>query len=224
MIRTIIRIDEQTCNGCTLCATACHEGAIGMVDGKAVLLRDDYCDGLGDCLPVCPTGAITFEQREALPYNEAAVQANLTQQTKAHTPCPLPTQALLPIFAEQQHQWPLQLRLFPVQADFLKHANLLVAADCAAYAAKDFHQAYAKDKVIAIGCPKLDATDYKQILTAIIQTNPLNSLTIIHMEVPCCTGLAKAVQEALKQSVVNLPCQIITLDTKGNPIHTTICS
>jgi len=229
MIRQIIKIDEDLCNGCTLCAQACHEGAIAMVDGKAKLIRDDYCDGLGNCLPVCPTGAITFEEREALAFDEAAVLANKKQNSEPDTlacGCPgtqsreiareevAPSAFEMP-FASELKQWPVQIKLVPINAPYFDNANLLIAADCAAYACANFHGRFMRNKITIIGCPKLDEGDYSEKLTAIIQGNNIKSVTIVRMEVPCCGGLEQAAITALKQSGKFLPWQVFTLSTDG---------
>ena len=193
MIRRIIQIDEEKCNGCGACAAACHESAIGMVDGKAKLLRDDYCDGLGDCLPACPTGAITFVEREAAAYDEAAVIRNRR---------PL-------------QQWPVQIKLAPVNAPYFDGAKLLVAADCSAYAYGDFHNRFIKGHVTLIGCPKLDNVDYSEKLTEIIKNNNIKSVTIVRMEVPCCGGLELAAKKALQESGKFIPWQVVTLSLDG---------
>ena len=197
MIRKIITIDEDKCTGCGLCATACHEGAIGMVDGKARLLREDYCDGLGDCLPACPTGAISFEQREAPAYNEAAVQA--AKQRKE----------------SRLKQWPIQIKLTPVTAPFFAGADLLIAADCTAYAYCNFHRDFMDGRVTLIGCPKLDGVDYTIKLSAILSGNNIRSITVVRMDVPCCGGIEYAVKEALKASRKLLPWQVVTISTEG---------
>ena len=189
MIRKIIEIQEEKCNGCGLCASACHEGAIGMVDGKARLLRDDYCDGLGDCLPQCPTGAITFVEREAAPYDEAGIS--------------------------RLRQWPCQIKLVPVNAPYFHKAKLLIAADCTAYTYADFHRDFMKGKITLIGCPKLDGADYSEKLTEIIKNNDIRSVTILRMEVPCCGGLEMAVKKALQNSGKFLPWQVVTISTEG---------
>ena len=192
MIRKIIKIDEEKCNGCGVCANACHEGAIEMIDGKAKLTREDYCDGLGDCLPGCPTGAITFEEREAPAYDQAAVLA-----------------------AKKLSQWPVQIKLVPVTAPYYEDANLLIAADCTAYAYAGFHEEFMKGKITLIGCPKLDDADYADKLTAIIRDNRIRSVTIVRMEVPCCGGLERAARKALQNSGKSLPCQVVTVSRDG---------
>lgn len=198
MIRKIIQINEELCNGCGACAEACHEGAIGMVEGKARLLRDDYCDGLGDCLPACPTNAITFVEREAAAYDEAAVKA--AQQRKN---------------ISRLTQWPVQIKLVPVKAPFFNGADLLIAADCTAYAYGDFHNHFIKGRITLIGCPKLDSVDYTEKLTAIIQENNIKSITIARMEVPCCRGLENAARTALQASGKSIPWQVSVLSTDG---------
>ena len=229
MIRKIIEINEEKCNGCGLCASACHEGAIGMVNGKAKLLRDDYCDGLGNCLPVCPTGAITFVEREAAAYDEAAVQANLrakAQQEPLACGCPgsqakalhrapvaQPT-AAAPVVSELR-QWPVQIKLVPVNAPYFDGAHLLVAADCTAYAYADFHRDFIRNKITLIGCPKLDEGDYSEKLTEIIRQNEIKSVTVVRMEVPCCGGIEHAVRTALQNSGKFLPWQVVTVSTDG---------
>ena len=205
MVRKVIKIDADKCNGCGICAEACQEGAIGMVDGKAKLLRDDYCDGLGNCLPSCPTGAISFEEREAAPFNEEAVKA-------AHNGTPsLPSMRT----ASELRQWPIQIKLVPVNAPYFEGAHLLVAADCAAYAYGAFHEKFMKNKVTLIGCPKLDAADYSIKLSEIIAKNFIKSLTVVRMEVPCCGGIELAAISALKNSGKFLPWQVVTLSTNG---------
>ena len=189
MIRKIIKIDESRCNGCGACAAACHEGAIAMIDGVAKLTREDYCDGLGDCLPACPTGAITFEMREAPAYDEAAVKATqmkkkLNQESGGHIPCSCPgTQE------SRLSQWPVQIKLVPVNAPYFSGAHLLIAADCSAYAYGSFHSDFIKNKIVLIGCPKLDEGDYSEKLAAIIGGNDIKSVTVVRMEVPCCGGI-----------------------------------
>lgn len=203
MIRKIIHIDEEKCNGCGACATACHEGAIDMIDGKAKLVRENYCDGLGDCLPACPTGAITFEEREAPAYNEAAVLA--AKQRKNPD-------------LSRLSQWPVQIKLLPVQAPYYQGADLLVAADCTAYAYGNFHQDFIKDRITLIGCPKLDMEDYSEKLAAIVKLNDIKSITVARMIVPCCGGIEYAVKRALEASGKELPLQVITVSTTGEII------
>ena len=203
MIRRIIEIDEDKCNGCGACAAACHAGAIGMVDGKAKLLRDDYCDGLGDCLPTCPTGAIRFVEREAAAYDEQAVLEN---QKKA---------APAVIQPSQLAQWPCQIKLVPVNAPYFQGAKLLIAADCTAYAYANVHQEFMRGKVTIIGCPKLDDVDYSEKLTQILENNDIKSVTILRMEVPCCGGLEMAAKKALKESGKFIPWQVVTISIDG---------
>lgn len=203
MIRRIIEIDEDKCNGCGACAAACHEGAIGMVDGKAKLLRDDYCDGLGDCLPTCPTGAIRFVEREAAAYDEQAVWEN---QKKA---------APAVIQPSQLAQWPCQIKLVPVNAPYFQGAKLLIAADCTAYAYANVHQEFMRGKVTIIGCPKLDDVDYSEKLAQILENNDIKSVTILRMEVPCCGGLEMAAKKALKESGKFIPWQVVTISIDG---------
>ena len=245
MKRKIIKIDELKCTGCGACANACHEGAIGIVNGKAKLLRDDYCDGMGDCLPECPTDAITFEERDAAAYDEAAVKAakmeRMQTQMKAggtaltfggHTPPPggCPGKAMRTFnratspasatatgltAASQLAQWPCQIRLVPVKAPYFHSAKLLVAADCTAYAYANFHQEFMRGKVTIIGCPKLDPMDYTEKLTAILLENDIKSLTIVRMEVPCCGGLEVAAKKALQASGKFIPWQVVTISLDG---------
>ena len=193
MIRRIIQIDEEKCNGCGACAAACHESAIGMVDGKAKLLRDDYCDGLGDCLPACPTGAITFVEREAAAYDEAAVIRNQR---------PL-------------QQWPVQIKLVPTSAPYFDGAKLLIAADCTAYAYASFHEDFKNEKIVLVGCPKLDSVDYSEKLEEIIRSNNITEVTIVRMEVPCCGGLEIAAKRALQNSGKFIPWQVATISVDG---------
>ena len=231
MVRKIIHIDQEKCNGCGACASACHEGAIAMVDGKAQLLRDDYCDGLGDCLPACPTGAITFTQREAAPYDEAAVQAHLARKKEeAPLPCGCPGSqsraihreespaAAGPAVSSQLRQWPVQIKLAPVNAPYFDGAHLLIAADCTAYAYGNFHQDFIRGKVVLIGCPKLDEGDYTEKLTQIIRQNDIKSLTIVRMEVPCCGGIQRAATTALQHSGKFIPWQVVTIATDGRVV------
>lgn len=226
MIRKIIKIDEKRCNGCGLCAAACHEGAIGMVDGVAKLLRDDYCDGLGDCLPACPTGAISFEEREALAYDEAAVKANMakkeaesqngsgTGEDKVAQGCTASKSQPARVDSQLQN-WPPQLKLAPVQAPYYDGANLLIAADCTCFAYGNFHNDFMKNRVTLIACPKLDAVDYSQKLAEIFKHNDISSITVTRMEVPCCGGLEFAVKKAIEASGKFIPLQVITISTTG---------
>ena len=224
MIRKIITIDQEKCTGCGLCVTACHEGAIGLENGKAVLLREDYCDGLGDCLPACPTGAITFEEREAAAYDEAAVLAAKAKK-EAHTfQCPgsqaraiqTAGTAGAPVSVPSQlRQWPVQIKLVPVNAPYFDGAHLLIAADCTAYAYANFHQDFIRWKITLVGCPKLDGVDYTEKLTHIIRDNHIKALTVVRMEVPCCGGLERAAVEALKASGKFIPWQVVTISTDG---------
>lgn len=210
MKRRVIHIDQDKCNGCGACASACHEGAIGMVNGKARLMRDDYCDGLGDCLPACPTNAITFVEREAAPYDEAAVQAN-----KAALKAGKAADAAFAPTVSRLQQWPVQIKLAPVNAPYFDGAKLLVAADCSAYAYGDFHNRFIKGHVTLIGCPKLDNVDYSEKLTEIIKNNNIKSVTIVRMEVPCCGGLELAAKKALQESGKFIPWQVVTLSLDG---------
>ena len=252
MIRRIIHIDEEKCNGCGLCADACHEGAIGMVEGKARLLREDYCDGLGDCLPSCPAGAITFEDREAPAYDHAAVLAAQAAKRRDasspaaphHTGCPGSRAAVFsrPVSTKDQAdspaagtspaitpseacpssaihseltQWPVQIKLAPVTAPFFNGADLLIAADCTAYAYGDFHRSFIRGRITLIGCPKLDSVDYSEKLTEIIRLNDIRDVTIVRMEVPCCGGIEFAVKNALNASGKEIPLNVVTVSTDG---------
>lgn len=232
MIRRIIQIDEEKCNGCGACAEACHEGAIGMVNGKATLLRDDYCDGLGDCLPTCPTGAISFVEREAAAYDEKAVQENMRKKGKSnhaavpHTGCPgsrmqriQHSQETTPsarVQTESQlRQWPCQIKLVPTNAPYFDGTKLLIAADCSAYAYARMHEDFMRGKITIIGCPKLDSIDYSEKLTQIIQNNNIQSVTVVRMEVPCCGGLELAAKKALQASGKFIPWQIVTISLGG---------
>jgi ferredoxin len=206
MIRKIIKIDEGKCSGCGLCAEACHEGAIAMVNGKARLTREDYCDGLGNCLPVCPTGAITFEEREAPAFSEAVPR-------HGHHACPGAQ-------IRGTRQWPIQIRLVPVKAPFFDNADLLIAADCTAFAYPGFHQELKAGRVILIGCPKLDDTDYSEKLTEILKVNGIKSITVVRMEVPCCGGIERAANMALENSGKNIPYRVITISIEGNILET----
>ena len=241
MLRKIIKIDESKCNGCGACAAACHEGAIAMIDGVAKLTREDYCDGLGDCLPACPTGAITFEMREAPAYDEAAVkkaqlEKKLMRELGGGMPCGCPgsqarairhpenesdiscrtTEATAPQSVPSRlSQWPVQIKLSPVKAPYFNGAHLLIAADCTAYAYGNFHNDFIKNKVVLIGCPKLDEGDYSEKLTAIMKNNDIESVTVVRMEVPCCGGIEFAAKKALQQSGKLIPHQVVTVSTDG---------
>jgi NAD-dependent dihydropyrimidine dehydrogenase PreA subunit len=239
MKRQIIKIDQEICNGCGLCVNACHEGAIALVDGKAVLLRDDYCDGLGNCLPVCPTGAISFEEREALAFSEENVKKASTGSENLPCGCPgthartiqreasdrgeakpAASQAAGPAanpveISSQLRQWPVQIKLVPPNAPYFKNANLLVAADCAAYAYGNFHGKFIKNRMTLIGCPKLDDVDYSDKLTAILSMNDIRSVTVVRMSVPCCGGIEHAVKTALRASGKMIPWQVVVLSPDG---------
>ena len=238
MIRKMIRIDEEKCNGCGVCATACHEGAIEMIDGKAKLVRENFCDGFGDCLPGCPTGAITFEEREAPAYDEEAVNRAKREKDESleksmpHSGCPgsmmrrmnrgkksespTPQNVTSPTGMESQlMNWPVQIKLAPIQAPYFENAKLLIAADCAAYAYANFHAEFIRDKVTIIGCPKLDSVDYSEKLTEIIRCNDIRSITIVRMEVPCCGGIEMAAKKALQASGKFLPWQVVTISIDG---------
>lgn len=224
MTRNIIQIDQKKCNGCGLCVQACHEGAIAMVEGKARLTREDYCDGLGDCLPACPTGAITFVEREAAPYDQEAVQKSKRQAPPLPCGCPGANSKEIQRQAapapsgpavSQLAQWPVQIKLAPVNAPYFNGARLLVAADCSAYAYGDFHNRFIQGHVTLIGCPKLDSVDYTEKLTEILRNNHIKSVTVVRMEVPCCGGIEQAVKNALLASGKFLPWQVVTLSTDG---------
>ena len=229
MVRRIIQIDEEKCNGCGACAAACHEGAIGMVNGKAKLLRDDYCDGLGDCLPACPTNAISFVEREAAAYDEAAVLAAKEAKSCPDRGCPgsmakalQPKSVSAPVTQESRlRQWPVQIKLVPVRAPWMDGAKLLIAADCTAYAYANFHQDFIKDHITLVGCPKLDSVDYSVKLTEILKHNDIRSLTVVRMEVPCCGGIEFAAKKALQQSGKFIPWSVVTISTDGKIIDRT---
>ena len=222
MIRKIIRIDKEKCNGCGACADACHEGAIDIIDGKAELVREHFCDGLGDCLPECPTGAISFEEREAPEYDEEAVKEAQKkifakkQAISSHAGCP--GSKIMQIQRRETSKlqnWPVQIKLAPVHAPYFNGAKLLIAADCTAYAYASFHQDFIRNKVTLIGCPKLDQVDYSEKLTEIIQNNNIQSVTIVRMEVPCCGGLEMAAKKALQNSGKFIPWQVVTISIDG---------
>jgi len=211
MIRKIITIDNEKCNGCGLCATACHESAIAIVNGKAKLIRDDYCDGLGNCLPACPTNAISFEEREALAYDDDAVKENQRRQKAAVSA----TSAVLAV-PSQLNQWPVQIKLVAPNAPFFNDTDLLVAADCTAFTYGNFHNDFIKNHSIVIGCPKLDMIDYSEKLAEILRLNTINSVTVTRMIVPCCGGIEYAVKEAIKNSGKDIPLRVVTMDLNGN--------
>ncbi len=202
MVRKIVEINEELCNGCGACANACHEGAIAMIDGKARLMKDDYCDGLGDCLPACPTNAISIIEREAAAYDEEAVKIRMQEKAVSR--------------ASRLMQWPVQIKLVPVHAPYFEQADLLIAADCSAYAYAAFHEDFMKNRVTLVGCPKLDGVNYSEKLTEIIRNNEIRSVTIVRMEVPCCGGLEQAAVTALKNSGKMIPWQVVTITCDGN--------
>lgn len=225
MIRKIITIDKEKCNGCGACVDACHEGAIGLREGKATLLRDDYCDGLGDCLPACPTDAISFVEREALPYDEAAVLANMKKreggcpggQERLLTPLVQPpSSAPAPESSSRLRQWPVQIRLVPTDASYFRNADILIAADCTAFAHGAFHADFMKGKVTLIGCPKLDSVDYTDKLTGILSRNSIKSVTVARMSVPCCGGLEHAVRGAMTASGKDIPVSVAVITPDGS--------
>ena len=236
MVRKIIHIDEDKCNGCGICATACHEGAIEIIDGKAKLVREHFCDGFGDCLPGCPTGAITFEEREAPAYDEEAVMKAKQEKIQKegmkipHAGCPgsmmrqmnrsEAPQTNIPVaMTSQLSNWPVQIKLAPINAPYFDGANLLIAADCTAYAYASFHRDFIRNRVTLIGCPKLDQVDYSEKLTAIIQSNNIQSVTIVRMEVPCCGGLEMAAKRALQNSGKFIPWQVVTISIDGKILN-----
>ena len=228
MIRKIIKIDKKKCNGCGACAVACHEGAIEMIDGKATLTREDYCDGLGDCLPACPVDAISFEHREAPAYDEEAVMRSKAKKKVERSFCSCPgtqsraiardrgeSEQSTPASVSQLSQWPCQIKLVPVNAPYFDGSDLLIAADCTAYAYGSFHNDFIKNRITLIGCPKLDEGDYAEKLTRIISENDVKSISIVRMEVPCCAGLVNAAKRALALSGKLIPWQVVTISTDG---------
>ena len=237
MIRKIIHIDEKACNGCGACAAACHEAALGLVTGKAKLLREDHCDGLGDCLPACPTGAITFVEREAAAYDEAAVLAAKAGANRQGEPLPCgcpgsQSRTLTPAAGEDRacaaggaavpsrlRQWPVQIKLAPVNAPYFDGADLLIAADCTAYAYGNFHADFMAGKITLVGCPKLDSVDYSEKLTELFRRSAVKSVTVARMEVPCCGGIERAVRTALENSGKDIPCRVVTLTTDGRILN-----
>ena len=231
MIRKIIKIDEEKCNGCGACAVACHEGAIDMIDGKAKLVRENYCDGLGDCLPACPVDAISFEEREAPAYDEEAVKQAQLKKSADALPCRCPgthskalkretiTAVSTQSVQSQLMQWPCQIKLVPVNAPYFNNANLLIAADCTAYAYGNFHNEFIRNHITIIGCPKLDEGDYRDKLTQIIASNNIKSVKIVRMEVPCCGGIENAAKKAIEDSGKFIPWQVVTISTDGKIIE-----
>jgi len=227
MIRKIITINEEKCNGCGICAKACHEGAIGIIGGKAKLLHEDYCDGLGDCLPACPMGAIAFEEREALAYNEAAVNQAKEKAPSFSCGCPGTTakminrksvETVIQNEPSRLSQWPVQIKLVAPNAPYFSNADLLVAADCTAYAYGNFHHNFIRNKICIIGCPKLDMVDYSEKLTTIFANNDIKSVTVVRMEVPCCGGIENAVKTALQNSGKFIPWQVVAITTDGTVV------
>ena len=229
MIRKVVEIDQDKCNGCGLCAEACHEGAIQMIDGKARLVKDDYCDGLGDCLPACPTDAIQIVEREAAAYDESAVKQHLAKRAAAGEVPPAggcPGSRMMQFRREEEsaapaavssqlRQWPVQIKLVPVNAPYFDGARLLIAADCTAYAYAAFHERFIRGHITLVGCPKLDDVDYSEKLTAIIRSNDIQEVTVVRMEVPCCGGLENAAKRALQASGKFIPWQVVTISTDG---------
>ncbi len=235
MLRDLIVIDEKKCNGCGLCITACHEGALQMVQGKAKLISESYCDGLGDCLPECPTGAITIEKREAKEYDEAEVKRRMAEKEeiepvacscsgtisrsiKKEIEIPTQTQQYAN-GVSQLNQWPCQLKLVPVNAPYFQNARLLIAADCTAFAYPNIHQRFMKNKVTLIGCPKLDSGNYAEKLSAILANNSIQSISVLKMTVPCCGGIVHSVKQALISSGKMIPWDVTTITPEGQIIE-----
>lgn len=223
MIRKIVNIDEKKCNGCMACVNACHEGAIAMVNGKARLIKDDYCDGLGDCLPACPVGAINIIEREAADYDEEAVQERMKLMKKQQDNHVCPGSMARSINQKESvsmlSQWPVQIKLIPVNAEYFENANILIAADCTAYAYAKFHEEFIKNNITLIGCPKLDAIDYSKKLTEIIKNNNIKSIKVARMEVPCCMGIVQAVTNAIENSGKIIPYEVVTISCEGKIIN-----
>ena len=214
MIRRIIEIDREKCNGCGACVRACHEGAIALVDGKAQLMRDDYCDGMGDCLPNCPTDAIRFVEREALAYDEAAVKANMAKKKTSVSVSTLKAGSA-DRHGSRVSNWPVQLKLTPVKSKYFDGAHLLIAADCTAYAYGSFHEDFIAGRTLLIGCPKLDAVDYAEKLGEILYANDVRSVTLVRMQVPCCGGLELAAKRAIAASGKDIPLSVVTVASDG---------
>lgn len=240
MKRKIVKIDESKCNGCGLCISGCHEGALQLIDGKAKLVSESYCDGLGACLPECPMDAISIEEREADAFDEEAVKENMQKAVQAPKPlacgCPgthaktiekkVPAKAAVEVnntasqpMESQLRQWPVQIQLVPANAPYFDNAHLLVAADCSAFAYANFHQDFMKNKISIIGCPKLDHVDYAEKLTQILQAHEIKSVTAVRMEVPCCGGIVSAVKQALMNSGKMIPWNVVTIGTDGSIIE-----
>lgn len=231
MKRNIVNIDEEKCNGCGACAGACHEGAIEMVNGKARLIRDDYCDGLGACLPACPADAITIIEREAAPFDEKLVNEKKAAPKKEEpacgcagmTPRTMERRGIRELFSKKHEteresclrQWPVQIKLVSVNAEYFKNAHILVAADCTAYAYAGFHERFMDGRVTLIGCPKLDDTDYSEKLGEIFMRNDVKSVTVLRMEVPCCGGMENAVKAAVRKSGKDIPVRVVTVSIDG---------
>ncbi len=238
MIRKIVHIDEEKCDGCGICVDACHEGALQLIDGKARLVSESYCDGLGDCLPECPQGAIILEEREAEPFDEEAVKKNIEARKLniADTlTCGCPgaeskvihrensvAASINPLAQKAESrlaQWPCQIKLVPVNAPYLDNAHLLIAADCTAFAYAGIHEDFMRNKITLMGCPKLDSVDYSEKLTEILMAHQIKSITILRMEVPCCNGIVNAVKKAMTESQKMIPWHVVTISTAGKIIE-----